>query len=201
MNKNLNSNKWDSIITNAPYNTINLPPGDNNTFDDTNPQESSLPYQIPMPKKYTDPYSEQKVLSDRIQTDAEINFVDPTKKMVNNYLETNKSMYDNRGKYFDQYLFNQKFDQYIKEKNAERIFKEKVQTYDLDRVDNIEIQPYQLPLNKLLINFKNVWFELFDNIINNNNPLYMFNTNNFFYFGVSLVVIFLLYIMVSFIFE
>ena len=121
--------------------------------------------------------------------------------MVNNYLETNKSMYDNRGKYFDQYLFNQKFDQYIKEKNAERILKEKVQTYDLDRVYNIEIQPYQLPLNKLLINFKNVWFELFDNIINNNNPLYMFNTNNFFYFGVSLVVIFLLYIMVSFIFE
>jgi hypothetical protein len=201
MNNNLTSNEWDSIITNAPYNTLNLPPGDNNMFDEKNPQESSLPFQMPMPKKYTDPYSEQRVLSDRIPTGSETNFYDPTSEMVNNYLKTNISMYDNRGKYFDQYLFNQKFDQYIKEKNAERILKEKAQTYDLDRIDNIEIQPYQLPLNKLLINFKNVWFELFDNIINFNNPLYMFNTDNFFYFGISLVVIFLLYIMLSFIFE
>lgn len=129
------------------------------------------------------------------------NFYDPTKSMVNDYLKTNKSMYDNRGKYFDTYLFNQKFDEYIKEKTAERKLKEQVQLYDLDTIENIQVEPYQLPLNKLLINFKNVWFNLFDNLIEGKNPTELFTTSNFFYFGITFIVIFLLYIMLSFIFE
>ena len=128
-------------------------------------------------------------------------FYDPTKQMTNDYLKTNKSMYDNRGKYFDQYLFNQKFDQYIAEKNAERLLDEKVKLYDLDRIENIQIQPYQLPINKLLIKFKDVWTQLFDNIINNRNIIQLFTTENLFYYGVSLIFIFLLYIMLSYIFE
>src|SRR3990167_10236852 len=97
--------------------------------------------------------------------------------MVNDYLKTNISMYDNRGKYFDSYLFNQKFDEYINEKTKERKLKEQVQLYDLDTIENIQVQPYQLPLNKSLINFKNIWFELFDYLIKRKNIVDLFTTN------------------------
>ena len=99
------------------------------------------------------------------------------------------------------YLFNQKFDEYIKQKTEERKLKEQVQLYDLDNIENIQVQPYELPLNKLLINFKNVWFELFDNLINHKDPSNLFTTTNFFYFGMTFIVVFLLYIMLSYIFE
>lgn len=129
------------------------------------------------------------------------NFYDPTKEKVEDYLKTNLSMYDNRGKYFDIYLFNQKFDQYIKQKNDERILKQNTQLYDLDKIENIQIAPYQLPIDKLLINFKNVWFKLFDDIMNNNDPIKNFTTDNFFYFGITFIVVFILFVMLSYIFE
>jgi hypothetical protein len=167
---------YDQTITTAPYNTLNLPQGKQPNL--SNPMQT-----------------------DRVPLETETNNYDPTKKMVNNYLKTNVSMYDNRGKYFDSYLFNQKFDSYIEQKTNERKLKEQVQLYDLDNIDNIQIQPYELPLNKLLINFKNVWFELFDDLMNGTNPSNLFTTSNFFYFGITFVVIFLLYIMLSYIFD
>ena len=172
----------DETITNAPYNTINLPQGKEPNFQ--NPQKINNPRQ-----------------THRVPLGTENNYFDPTKKMVDSYLETNMSMYDNRGKYFDSYLFNQKFDEYIQKKNKERLLKEKVNLYDLDRIDNIQILPYQLPLNKLLINFKNVWFKLFDDIMNHKNPINDFTINNLFYYGITFIVIFILYIMLSYIFE
>ena len=102
---------------------------------------------------------------------------------------------------FKSYLFNQKFDEYIKKQTEERKLKEKVQTYDLDSIENIQVQPYQLPINKLLINLKNIWFGLFDDIIEGKNPSDLFTTSNFFYFGITFIVIFILYIMLSYIFE
>ena len=128
-------------------------------------------------------------------------YYDPTTQIVDNYLKTNKSMYDNRGKFFDSNLFNKKFDEYIKQENEERLLKQKVKLYDLDDISNIEISPYELPLNKLLINLKNVWFNLFDNIINGENILNNFNTNNLFYFGISFIVIYILFIILTYIFE
>jgi hypothetical protein len=59
---------------------------------------------------------------------------DPLKSLVKDYLKDNISMYDNRGKYFDQYLFNKKFDEYIDQKNKERLLKEKVRLYYLNKV-------------------------------------------------------------------
>jgi hypothetical protein len=186
MNSNID---FDQIITTAPYNTLNLPEGKQPNL--SNPQiTSNAEYEVPNPRQ-----------SHRVPLGTETNFYDPTKKMVDDYLKTNESMYDNRGKYFDTYLFNQKFDEYIRKKTAERKLKEQVQLYDLDNIDNIQVQPYELPLNKLLINFKNVWFQLFDDLINGNNPTNLFTTTNFFYFGITFIVIFLLYIMLSYIFE
>lgn len=41
---------------------------------------------------------------------------DPISSLTQNYLSGTTSMYDNVGKYFDQNLFNKKFDQYIEKK-------------------------------------------------------------------------------------
>lgn len=189
---------YDQTITTAPYNTMNLPEEgtkrEQHNFN--NPQiTSNTKYEVLNAKQANfDP-------SNKINFNDDTNFYDPTKKMVNNYLKTNESMYDNRGKYFDSYLFNKKFDDYIQQKTQERKLKEQVQLFDLDNVDNIQVQPYELPLNKLLINFKNIWFNIFDDLINGNNPSYLFTTSNFFYFGITFIVIFLLYIMLSYIFE
>jgi len=126
---------------------------------------------------------------------------DPLKSLVKNYLKDNISMYDNRGKYFDQYLFNAKFDEYIDEKNKERLLKEKVKLYDLNKVENIEIQPYDLPLNKILINTKDTWFNMYDDVSNGKNPTKNLNFKSYFYIGVTLIVITILYIFLSYIFN
>ena len=170
---------WDQTITTAPYNTLNLPsdksPNLNNPISDNNKQ-----YEI----------GEKKT-----------NFYDPTKPLVENYLKTNMSMYDNRGKYFDSYLFNKKFDEYISKINAERLLKQKVQLYDLDQIANIQIAPYQLPIGKLLINLKNVWFNLFDSFANGKPfDILTLTSDNFFYLGISLVVIYVLFIVLTYIF-
>jgi hypothetical protein len=184
---------WDQTITTAPYNTMNLPEGRKPNL--SNPQSASDT------NTNTNNQLQNPMRTSRVPLGTETNNYDPTRQMVNDYLDTNMSMYDNRGKYFDSYLFNQKFDEYIKQKTAERKLKEQVQLYDLDNIENIQVQPYELPINKMMINFKNLWFELFDNLINGNKTTYLFTTVNFFYFGMTFVVIFLLYIMLSYIFE
>jgi hypothetical protein len=187
---------WDTVITTAPYNTLGLPSDEEP--DLTNPQISdNKDFQTSDSKSGQNVYTR----SNRVPLGNENNFFDPTAEMVNNYLKTNKSMYDNRGKYFDTYLFNQKFDEYIREKNSERLLKEKVRLNDLNNIENIQVQPYELPLNKLLINFKNVWFKFFDDIINLKNPFEDIKTMDMFYFGITFIVIFILYIMLSYIFD
>lgn len=132
----------------------------------------------------------------------------PLKQLVKNYLEDNISMYDNRGKYFDQYLFNKQFDEYIDAKNKERLLKENVRLlkenvrlYDLNKIENIEVQPYQLPLNKILINTKNTWFNMYDDLKNSKNPFKNLNFNSYFYIGVTLIIITILFTMLSYIFN
>ena len=125
----------------------------------------------------------------------------PLKQLVKNYLDENISMYDNRGKYFDQYLFNKQFDEYIDAKNKERLLKEKVRLYDLNKIENIEVQPYQLPLNKILINTKDTWFNMYDDLKNSKNPFKNLNFNSYFYIGVTLIIITILFTLLSYIFN
>lgn len=129
---------------------------------------------------------------------------DPLKQLVKDYLKENVSMYDNRGKYFDPYLFNQKFDEYIEKKNKERLLKEKVKLNELNNVENIRVNPYDLPLNQLLINLKNTWFDMYDNAINGRKIINIDDPNqidSFFYIGITLIVVALLYIILSYIFD
>lgn len=190
----IQKNNFGKVLENNNNNNNN-----NDNFSNVNEQINFTKNIYSEVNKYGEPINPRQ--SHRVPLGTENNYYDPTVDEVNNYLKTNKSMYDNRGKYFDSYLFNQKFDEYIKGKNRERLIKEKVQLYDLDRISNIQIAPYQLPINKLLINLKNVWFDFFDNIINLKNPFENFTTTNFFYYGITLVTIYLLIIMLNYIFS
>ena len=140
-------------------------------------------------------------MENNIKTDSKTNFYDATNKMVNDYLKNNQTMYDNIGKYYDSYLFNRKFDEYIKKVDTERELKNKIELTDLNTIANIEILPYQLPINEILINLKNLWFYIFDNVIKLNLSLDILNTDNLFYFGISFIVIYIFFVMLNFIFE
>jgi hypothetical protein len=111
------------------------------------------------------------------------------------------SMYDNRGKYFDLYDFNKDFDNYIRNQQKQRLLNEKLKLTDLSTINSIKIKPYQLPLDKLLINTKNTWFDLYDNIIKGDNPLDNFDEDKIFYVGITLIIFALLYIMLYLFFE
>ena len=45
-------------------------------------------------------------------------------------------MYDNRGKYFDAYLFNKEFDEYIQKQDKKRLYEQELKTTDLNNIVN-----------------------------------------------------------------
>lgn len=133
-------------------------------------------------------------------------YYDTTQSMVNEYLNTPltsspdspitpETMYDNRGKYFDSFLFNKKFDAFIEQQNEQRLLKQHAELGDLNNIANMEIKPYELPINKILINIKNTWFFMFDNIMNFNSPFTDFTLDDIFYVGITFIVIALLYLL------
>jgi hypothetical protein len=105
-----------------------------------------------------------------------------------------KNMYNNRGKYFDPVQFNKAFDVYIEEQTKDRLLDQKVKLDDLNRMDNIKIPPTQLPLKDLFINIKNAWINFFygKNILK--------NTDDMFYFGLTFIIIALIYLVINTIF-
>ena len=112
-----------------------------------------------------------------------------------------RSMYDNTGKYFDQYLFNEKFDEYVGEQKKLNLTKQKVRLDDLNKAENLKIKPYQLPFNKILINTKNVTFGIFDDLMAGNSITDKLNGDILFYLGILCLTITLLYTSISFIFD
>ena len=111
------------------------------------------------------------------------------------------TMYDNRGKYFDPYEFNKKFDEYIEKQSKIRLLEDKLKLNDLNTIENIKVAPYQLPFNKMLIGLKDTWFNFYDAIINKRNPFENFSNDDIFYFSITLILIALIYVLLSFIFE
>lgn len=109
-----------------------------------------------------------------------------------------KNMYNNRGKYFDSAQFNKAFNVYIEEQTKDRLLNQKVKLDDLNRIENIKIPPTQLPLKDLFINIKKAWTNLFNNLFNGKNIFD--NTDDSFYFGLTFIIVALLYLIISFIF-
>ena len=128
----------------------------------------------------------------------------PVKVQTNRY-DTNftqgETMYDNRGKYFDLHDFNKNFDNYVSQQKKQRLLNEKLKLTDLSTIDSIKIKPYQLPIDKMLINVKDTWFEMYDTVLEGENPLKKFTEDKFFYVGITLIVFALLYVMLVFFFE
>jgi hypothetical protein len=106
-----------------------------------------------------------------------------------------KDMYNNRGKYFDSVQFNKAFDVYIEEQTKDRLLNQKVKLDDLNRIENIKIPPTQLPLKDLFINIKNAWVNFFygKNIFK--------NTEDSFYYGLTFIIIAIIYLIITFIFN
>jgi hypothetical protein len=110
-----------------------------------------------------------------------------------------KNMYNNRGKYFDSVQFNKAFDVYIEEQTKDRLLNQKVKLDDLNRIENIKIPPTQLPLKNLFINIKNAWINFFNGITQGKNLFQ--NTDDAFYFGISFIIIGLIYLILTCIFS
>ena len=110
-----------------------------------------------------------------------------------------KNMYNNRGKYFDPVQFNKAFDVYIEEQTKDRLLNQKVKLDDLNRIENIKIPPTQLPLKNLFINIKNAWINFFNGITQGKNLFQ--NTDDAFYFGISFIIIGLIYLILTCIFS
>jgi hypothetical protein len=134
-----------------------------------------------------------------------ISSIDSPLKVITDQYETpfsqGVSMYDNRGKYFDLYDFNKDFDTYIRQQQKQRLLNEKLKLTDLSTIDSIKIKPYQLPLDKILIETKNTWFDFFDKLLIGKNPFTDINENQIFYFALTLIITSLLYIMLWFFFQ
>jgi len=145
----------------------------------------------------TDQYNEN-TLSNLNTIDSNSN--NPVDKLSNEYLNNIQTMYDNKGKFFDNRLFNQRFDSYIKEQKQKRITDQDVKLYDLNNITNLETEPYKLPFYKILFNIQTMWFNIFDNIVNYKNPFENFTQNDIFYFGVSIIILVLLYLFLYIIF-
>ena len=109
-----------------------------------------------------------------------------------------KNMYNNRGKYFDSAQFNKAFDVYIEEQTKDRLLNQKVKLDDLNRIENIKIPPTQLPLKDLFVNIKRAWSNFFNNLFRGKNIFD--NTDDSFYFGLTFIIIALIYLIISFIF-
>jgi len=134
-----------------------------------------------------------------------INSIENPVKVVTDQYETpysqGVSMYDNRGKFFDLYDFNKDFDAYIRQQQKQRLLNEKLKLTDLSTIDSIKVKPYELPIDKMLINVKDTWFEMYDKVMEGENPLNTINDEQFFYVGVTLIVVSLMYVMLWFFFE
>ena len=109
-----------------------------------------------------------------------------------------KNMYNNRGKYFDPVQFNKAFDVYIEEQTKDRLLNQKVKLDDLNRIENIKIPPTQLPLKDLFVNIKRAWSNFFNNLFRGKKIFD--NTDDSFYFGLTFIIVALIYLIISFIF-
>ena len=111
------------------------------------------------------------------------------------------TMYDNRGKYFDAYLFNKGFDEYKKKMDDRNRLNDKVKTDDLSYAENIKVKPYEMRLIDIMINTKNTWIIIFNNIKTVNNVTDKLNYESIFYVAITFILISLIYLFFYFIFE
>ena len=113
----------------------------------------------------------------------------------------NRSMYDSRGKYFDTFKFNAEFDKYVEQQSKQRLLNNELKTHDLNSIENKKINMYNTPIGQILINTQIFWFKIFENIKNRDNIFKNCDYDDFFYAGITLIAVVLLYIISYFVFK
>ena len=111
------------------------------------------------------------------------------------------SMYDNRGKYFDAYLFNKEFDEYIQKQDKRRILEQEFKATDLENIVNKVPKPYELSLKDILFNTKNTWIIIISKFKKKKFNVDGLDVNSIFYIGITFIVVALLYILVFLMFS
>ena len=109
--------------------------------------------------------------------------------------ELDRSMYDNRGKYFDTFKFNKQFDEYIKQQNALRLKNDELKLQDINKIENVQIEPYNLTFNQILINTQDMWIKIFSFNFSS------FTVDDLFYLSISLISFGLIYLFFYFLFQ
>jgi hypothetical protein len=109
---------------------------------------------------------------------------------------SNRSVFDNRGRFFDPYKFNKEFEVYIEKQKKKRLLEQELKTYDLNKIDNMVIKPYNLPFKNIVLNTQSMWFRFFDNIINGEKLFKNSTFDDVFYVALTFITIFLLYIII-----
>lgn len=108
-------------------------------------------------------------------------------------LVTQNTMYANVNKYFDPYAFNQNFEDYIKKVDEDNKLRQKINTTELNELENLQIPPYKQSVEQILIKNKETW----KNIVTGKSS---YSNNDLFYIAITLIAIAVLYILLSYVF-
>lgn len=133
---------------------------------------------------------------DEIEINDNVDYDDYTLDSNIDGVTSVRSVFDNRGRYFDPYKFNKEFEKYIEKQKKKRLKEQELKTYDLNKIDNMVIKPYNLPFKNILLNTQSMWFRYFDNLMNGYGLLKNSSFDDIFYFALSFIVIFLIYIII-----
>jgi hypothetical protein len=105
----------------------------------------------------------------------------------------NRSIFDNRNKYFDTFQFNKDFDAYIVEQEKLRLKKQEYQLNDLNEIENTNTPIYDLSLHEIFNNTQSMWFNLFKGG--------KFKVDYYFYIAFNILFVIFIYIFVLFLFK
>lgn len=116
-------------------------------------------------------------------------------------ITSDRTIFDNRGKFFDPYQFNKEFEKYIDDSKKKRLNEQKLRTYDLEKIENTRIRPYDISFSKIIKNIQSMWFRYYDNIRDRKNIFEGSSYDDLFYLSITFITVYILYIMIYLIFS
>ena len=116
-------------------------------------------------------------------------------------ITSDRSMFDNRGRFFDPYQFNKEFEKYIDDSKKRRLKEQKLRIHDLEKIENTRIRPYNMSFSKIIKNIQSMWFRYYDNIRNGKNIFEGATYDDLFYLSITFITVYILYIMIYLIFS
>ena len=115
-------------------------------------------------------------------------------------ITSDRTMFDNRGRFFDAYQFNKEFEKYIDDSKKRRLKEQKLRTHDLEKIENTRIRPYNMSFSKIIKNIQSMWFRYYDNIRNGKKIFEGASYDDLFYLSITFITVYILYIMIYLIF-